>query len=115
MNRRLLLEVLALLPEQQRRIVALRYLSEQSTHETAQLAAVSTGTVKSALSRALLKLRKELHHRGVHGSNAGSCVFNNKQQVVPNNGRGPVSDVSETGPDLRLSPVGTTGFEPATP
>ncbi|MFH8440593.1 SDR family NAD(P)-dependent oxidoreductase [Streptomyces sp. NPDC018026] len=28
---------------------------------------------------------------------------------------GPVSDTSETGPDLRLSPVGTTGFEPATP
>ncbi len=33
----------------------------------------------------------------------------------PENGRGPVSDCSETGPDLRLSPVGTTGFEPATP
>ncbi|WP_353940945.1 hypothetical protein ABII15_04415 [Streptomyces sp. HUAS MG91] len=36
-------------------------------------------------------------------------------QLVPKNDQGPVSDVSETGPDLRLSPVGTTGFEPATP
>ncbi|MGW2208695.1 hypothetical protein [Streptomyces sp. NPDC001781] len=33
----------------------------------------------------------------------------------PRDDRGPVSDCSETGPDLRLSPVGTTGFEPATP
>ncbi|WP_307519413.1 tyrosine-type recombinase/integrase [Streptomyces umbrinus] len=36
-------------------------------------------------------------------------------QLVPKNDQGPVSDASETGPDLRLSPVGTTGFEPATP
>ncbi|MDX3520799.1 hypothetical protein [Streptomyces scabiei] len=36
-------------------------------------------------------------------------------QLVPKNDQGPISDVSETGPDLRLSPVGTTGFEPATP
>ncbi|WP_425264133.1 site-specific integrase [Streptomyces caeruleatus] len=36
-------------------------------------------------------------------------------QLVPRNDQGPVSDTSETGPDLRLSPVGTTGFEPATP
>jgi hypothetical protein len=33
----------------------------------------------------------------------------------PQNDRGPASDTSETGPALRLSPVGTTGFEPATP
>ena len=36
-------------------------------------------------------------------------------QLVPKNDQGPASDVSETGPYLRLSPVGTTGFEPATP
>nr|WSU77632.1 hypothetical protein OG499_33810 [Streptomyces anulatus] len=36
-------------------------------------------------------------------------------QLVPKNDQGPVSDCSETGPDLRLPPVGTTGFEPATP
>ncbi|CAK7279374.1 hypothetical protein SGPA1_10152 [Streptomyces misionensis JCM 4497] len=36
-------------------------------------------------------------------------------RLVPKNDQGPVSDASETGPDLRLSPVGTTGFEPATP
>ncbi|MET9147839.1 tyrosine-type recombinase/integrase [Streptomyces sp. NPDC004042] len=35
--------------------------------------------------------------------------------LVPKNDQGPVSDTSETGPDLRLSRVGTTGFEPATP
>ncbi|CAL2072640.1 protein of unknown function [Streptomyces murinus] len=29
--------------------------------------------------------------------------------------KGAVSDLSETAPDLRLSRVGTTGFEPATP
>ncbi|MFF5859118.1 hypothetical protein ACFY8B_26410 [Streptomyces sp. NPDC012751] len=33
----------------------------------------------------------------------------------PQKRSGPVSDYSETGPDLRLSRVGTTGFEPATP
>nr|WP_232543903.1 tyrosine-type recombinase/integrase [Streptomyces buecherae] len=36
-------------------------------------------------------------------------------QLVPRNGQGPVSEDSKTGPDLRLSRVGTTGFEPATP
>ncbi len=36
-------------------------------------------------------------------------------QLVPKNEQGPVSDGSETGPDLRLRKVGTTGFEPATP
>ncbi|MEU8703176.1 hypothetical protein AB0C61_37120 [Streptomyces sp. NPDC048680] len=36
-------------------------------------------------------------------------------QLVPRNDQGPDSNDSESGPDLRLSPVGTTGFEPATP
>ncbi|WP_245172984.1 tyrosine-type recombinase/integrase [Streptomyces achromogenes] len=36
-------------------------------------------------------------------------------QPVPKNDQRPASDSSEAGPDLRLSQVGTTGFEPATP
>ncbi|MCX4768270.1 hypothetical protein OG322_02335 [Streptomyces sp. NBC_01260] len=35
--------------------------------------------------------------------------------LVPRNDQGPVSNFSDTGPDLRLFRVGTTGFEPATP
>ncbi|MFD5293633.1 hypothetical protein ACFWJU_00360 [Streptomyces mutabilis] len=38
-----------------------------------------------------------------------------RRKLVIENNQGPVSDGSKTGPDLRLSPVGTTGFEPATP
>ena len=33
----------------------------------------------------------------------------------PQNSQGPISDSSETSPELRLLRVGTTGFEPATP
>ncbi len=36
-------------------------------------------------------------------------------QLVPKHDQGPVSESPETGPDPRLSRVGTTGFEPATP
>ncbi|WP_151773683.1 SigE family RNA polymerase sigma factor [Streptomyces abyssomicinicus] len=54
------------LPDRQRAIVVLRYYEDLSEARTAELLGVSVGTVKSALSRALVKLRKdpELHPAG---------------------------------------------------
>jgi RNA polymerase sigma factor (sigma-70 family) len=51
------------LPDRQRAIVVLRYYEDLSEARTAELLGVSAGTVKSALSRALVKLRSdpELH------------------------------------------------------
>jgi RNA polymerase sigma-70 factor (sigma-E family) len=47
------------LPDRQRAIVVLRYYEDLSEARTAELLGVSVGTVKSALSRALVKLRRE--------------------------------------------------------
>jgi RNA polymerase sigma-70 factor (sigma-E family) len=47
------------LPDRQRAIVVLRYYEDLSEARTAELLGVSVGTVKSALSRALVKLRNE--------------------------------------------------------
>ncbi len=54
------------LPDRQRAIVVLRYYEDLSEARTAEMLGVSVGTVKSALSRALVKLRKdpELHPAG---------------------------------------------------
>jgi RNA polymerase sigma-70 factor (sigma-E family) len=48
---------LAALPKRQRAMVVLQYYEDLSEAETAQLLGVSVGTVKSATSRALAKLR----------------------------------------------------------
>jgi len=48
------------LPERERLIVACRYLLELSEAETAAVAGVPPGTVKSRLSRAMKRLRAEL-------------------------------------------------------
>jgi len=48
---------LAGLPKRQRAMVVLRYYEDLSEAETAQVMGVSVGTVKSATSRALAKLR----------------------------------------------------------
>ena len=52
--------LLALLPEQQRRVVVLRYYVDLSEQATADALNVSVGSVKSAASRGLATLRAEL-------------------------------------------------------
>jgi len=55
-----LLAALDRLPERDRIVVAYRYLFEMSEAETAEVLDVAPGTVKSRLSRALVRLRTEL-------------------------------------------------------
>ncbi len=50
---------LAALPRRQRAVVVLRYYEDLSEAETARVMGVSVGTVKSATSRALSKLRED--------------------------------------------------------
>jgi RNA polymerase sigma-70 factor (sigma-E family) len=56
-DRLVLDEALAGLPPRQRAAVVLRYWEDLSVAETAELLGVSTGTVKSSVSRALTALR----------------------------------------------------------
>ncbi len=55
-----LLAALDRLPERERMVVAFRYLFEMSEAETAEALDLRPGTVKSRLSRALVRLRTEL-------------------------------------------------------
>jgi RNA polymerase sigma factor (sigma-70 family) len=55
-----LLSAVRALPRRQRDVVACRYLLELSEAETATVLGLSPGTVKSHLSRALARLRKEV-------------------------------------------------------
>ena len=55
-----LLAAIDRLPERDRMVVAYRYLFEMSEAETAEALDVAPGTVKSRLSRALVRLRTEL-------------------------------------------------------
>ena len=48
------------LPDKERLVVGLRYFMELSERESAAVAGIPTGTVKSRLSRALSRLREEL-------------------------------------------------------
>jgi RNA polymerase sigma factor (sigma-70 family) len=59
-RRTALLHGLEHLPDRDRDVVALRYLLELSEAETADALAIPAGTVKSRLSRALVRLRAEL-------------------------------------------------------
>ena len=52
--------MLARLPEQQRRVVVLRYYVDLSEQAVADLLNLSVGTVKSTASRGLAALRAEL-------------------------------------------------------
>jgi RNA polymerase sigma factor (sigma-70 family) len=47
------------LPDRQRAMVVLRYYEDLSEAQTAEVLGVSVGTVKSAVSRALGKLRED--------------------------------------------------------
>ncbi|MGW0365032.1 SigE family RNA polymerase sigma factor [Streptomyces sp. NPDC002990] len=53
------------LPDRQRAMVVLRYYEDLSEAQTAELLGVSVGTVKSAVSRALVKLREDPELRPV--------------------------------------------------
>lgn len=55
---------LSLLPDRQRAAVALRILEDLSEADTAVLLGVTTGTVKTHLSRGLERLRVVLHEEG---------------------------------------------------
>lgn len=59
-DRDLVVRLLARLPEQQRRVVVLRYYVDLSEQAVADLLGISVGSVKSAASRGLASLRDEL-------------------------------------------------------
>lgn len=59
-TRRTMFAALEALPERDRQVIACRYLLELSEAETATTLGVRPGTVKSRLSRALARLRREL-------------------------------------------------------
>jgi RNA polymerase sigma-70 factor (sigma-E family) len=59
-DRDLVVRLLSRLPEQQRRVVVLRYYSDLSEQAVADLLNISVGAVKSAASRGLAALRAEL-------------------------------------------------------
>jgi RNA polymerase sigma-70 factor (sigma-E family) len=72
-NRDDLVRRLSRLPEQQRKIVVLRYYADQSEAAVAQALGISVGTVKSAASRGLAALR----------SHAGAEAPGQAQEQVP--------------------------------
>jgi RNA polymerase sigma factor (sigma-70 family) len=54
-----MLRAISRLPVRQRAMVVLRYYEDMSEAQTAEALGVSVGTVKSAVSRALSKLRED--------------------------------------------------------
>jgi RNA polymerase sigma factor (sigma-70 family) len=67
-----LVAALGRLPERDRLVIAYRYLFEMSEAETAEAMEVRPGTVKSRLSRALVRLRTELPAAMALGEAEGS-------------------------------------------
>ncbi|MEO9093376.1 MAG: SigE family RNA polymerase sigma factor [Ornithinibacter sp.] len=61
-DRDLVVRLLAGLPEQQRRVVVLRYYTDLSEQATADLLHISVGSVKSSASRGLSALRAQWAH-----------------------------------------------------
>lgn len=59
-DRDLVVRLLATLPDQQRRVVVLRYYADLSEQAVADLLDISVGTVKSTASRGLAALRTQL-------------------------------------------------------
>ena len=64
-DRDVVVRLLASLPEQQRKVVVLRYYADLSEQATADVLNISVGTVKSASSRGLATLRAQL--AGIEG------------------------------------------------
>jgi RNA polymerase sigma factor (sigma-70 family) len=69
--RRVLVEALNSLREDERKVIALRYFLDLSEKEMATLMGVARGTVKSKLSRAMKKLRAKLENPELAGVGAG--------------------------------------------
>lgn len=73
-DRDLVVRLLRDLPEQQRKVVVLRYYTDLSEQATAEALGISVGAVKSAASRGLASVRKglpagpDLHPRALSGS-----------------------------------------------
>ena len=59
-DRDVVVRLLATLPDQQRKVVVLRYYADLSEQATADVLNISVGTVKSASSRGLVTLRAQL-------------------------------------------------------
>jgi len=64
-DRDVVVRLLATLPDQQRKVVVLRYYTDLSEQATADVLNISVGTVKSASSRGLATLRAQL--AGIEG------------------------------------------------
>ena len=64
-DRDVVVRLLATLPDQQRKVVVLRYYADLSEQATADVLNISVGTVKSASSRGLATLRAQL--AGIEG------------------------------------------------
>ena len=59
-DREAIRQALAVLPEEQRQVVMLKYFTGMTTSETAEALGCAEGTVKSRLHRALQHMRIEL-------------------------------------------------------
>ncbi|WP_392542900.1 SigE family RNA polymerase sigma factor [Oryzobacter telluris] len=70
-DRDAVVRLLARLPEQQRRVVVLRYYVDLSEQAVADLLNLSVGTVKSTASRGLAALRAELATTSSHAATEG--------------------------------------------
>ena len=64
-RRRILLDAVNRLRHEDREIIACRYFMELSEEETAEVLGVARGTVKSRLSRALVRLRTSVAASGI--------------------------------------------------
>lgn len=62
-----LVDALAMLPRRQRAVLVLRYFADASEAETAAILGCSIGTVKSAASRGLSRLRELTQNAGTEG------------------------------------------------
>ena len=63
-----LVDALAMLPRQQRAVLVLRYFADASEAETAAVLDCPVGTVKSAASRGLSRLRELTQNAGIEGT-----------------------------------------------
>jgi RNA polymerase sigma-70 factor (sigma-E family) len=96
-----LVRLLVQLPPRQRAVIVLRYWEQLTEDETAALLGCSAGTVKSATSRALQRLRELAE--SWPDTVAGPLP---KATCGPVSGTGPVGQMKGTGPAARIKLVG---------
>lgn len=85
-DRSMLMRALGGLSPQQRGVVVLRYYEGLDTAETAQALGISTGTVKSTLHRALLRLREDLRRQELSQGTAGTVRARRGDAARPGRG-----------------------------